>query len=57
MKITRQLQRIDRSLIIGKTGGMRPHRENEPRIIHIWWGGLKRNSDLMLLLANLLPGP
>jgi amino acid transporter len=24
------------------------------REIHVWWGGLKRNSDLMLLLAYLL---
>jgi amino acid transporter len=54
VKITRQLQRINRSLIIGKIEHLGPHREDTPRSIHIWWGGLKRNSDLMLLLAYLL---
>jgi hypothetical protein len=29
-------------------------RGKEERIIHIWWGGLKRNGDLMLLLAHLI---
>ena len=29
-------------------------RAGEERQIHIWWGGLQNNGDLMLLLAHLL---
>lgn len=29
-------------------------REGVERTIHVWWGGLQRNGDLMLLLAYLL---
>lgn len=48
------LKRINRTLMIGKIEPLRPAREDVPHIIHVWWGGLKRNSDLMLLLAYLL---
>ena len=54
LTIAQHLKRINRSLIIGKIEQPRPHREGVPRIIHVWWGGLKRNGDLMLLLAYLL---
>ena len=54
LNIVKRLKRINRSLVIGKIEQQRPHREGVPRIIHVWWGGLKRNSDLMLLLAYLL---
>ena len=54
VSLTQHLKSINRSLIIGKIEQLRPHREGVPRIIHVWWGGLKRNSDLMLLLAYLL---
>jgi len=54
LNINKRLKRINRSLVIGKIEKLRPHREGVPRIIHVWWGGLKRNSDLMLLLAYLL---
>ncbi|MEA2084971.1 MAG: Na-K-Cl cotransporter [Thermodesulfobacteriota bacterium] len=54
LRVLRRLQRLNRSLIIGKLESLRPAREGKPRIIHVWWGGLKRNSDLMLLLAYLL---
>jgi len=54
LRVLRNLERLNRSLIIGKLEPLRPTREGEPRTIHIWWGGLKRNSDLMLLLAYLL---
>ena len=54
LSIVRHLEQLNRSLIIGKLEPLRPIRQGEPRLIHIWWGGLKRNSDLMLLLAYLL---
>ena len=50
-----RLERINKSLIIGR---IRPRhlfpREGIRRTIHVWWGGLERNGDLMLLLAYLL---
>ncbi len=55
LKVMRQLERLHKSLIIGR---IRPKhlypREGVPRTIHVWWGGMQRNSDLMLLLAYLL---
>ncbi|MDD5758043.1 MAG: hypothetical protein PHI06_03065 [Desulfobulbaceae bacterium] len=54
LKTLRSLQRLKRSLVIGKIERLRAPREGVPRIIHVWWGGLKRNSDLMLLLSYLL---
>ena len=44
-KITTLIARI-------KADYSRPHARRQ--IIHIWWGGLQRNGDLMLLLAHLL---
>jgi potassium/chloride transporter 4/5/6 len=48
-----KLERLKKSLVLGR---IKPkyvfHREE--RTIHVWWGGLERNSDLMLLLAYLL---
>ena len=54
LRAVRRLSRLNRSLVIGKLATLRPAREGVPRLIHVWWGGLKRNSDLMLLLAYLL---
>lgn len=54
LKVLRRLGHLNRSLVIGKLEPLRPIREGEPRIIHVWWGGLKRQGDLMLLLAYLL---
>ena len=54
LRSIRYLEKISRSMIIGKLEPLRPAREGVPRIIHVWWGGLKQNSDLMLLLAYLL---
>ena len=49
-----RLARLNKSVIIGRVQpGLMP-REGEKREIHIWWGGLQRNGDLMLLLAHLL---
>jgi hypothetical protein len=47
-----RLERLHKSLILG-----RPPRRIRPGAtldVHVWWGGLQRNSDLMLLLAYLL---
>ncbi|MFH1672948.1 MAG: Na-K-Cl cotransporter [Pseudomonadota bacterium] len=54
LRVLGHLEQINRNLVIGKVEPLRPAREGVPRIIHVWWGGLKRNSDLMLLLAYLL---
>ncbi len=54
LRSLRHLKKINRSMVIGKLETLRPAREGVPRIIHVWWGGLKQNSDLMLLLAYLL---
>ncbi len=53
LRALRKLERLNKSLIMGR---IKPkylyHREN--RTIHVWWGGMERNGDLMLLLAFLL---
>ncbi len=55
LRAMRRLERLQKSLIIGR---IQPKylfpREGVSRLIHIWWGGLQRNGDLMLLLAHLL---
>jgi len=55
LRAMRRLERLKKSLIIGR---IQPRyifpREGVSRVIHIWWGGLQRNGDLMLLLAHLL---
>jgi len=52
---TRRLEKIQKSVVIGKISPQRifPVRKSR-REIHVWWGGLKQNGDLMLLLAYLL---
>ncbi|HKI50847.1 MAG TPA: hypothetical protein VJ995_02140 [Geothermobacteraceae bacterium] len=54
LRAGRSLQRLNKSLLIGNIGELRPPRQGEQRRIHIWWGGLQRNGDLILLLAYLL---
>jgi potassium/chloride transporter 4/5/6 len=54
LRVLRHLEHLHRSLVIGKLEPLPPARAGVPRVIHVWWGGLKRNSDLMLLLAYLL---
>jgi hypothetical protein len=52
--VVRRLERLNKSVVIARIQpGLLP-REREERTIHVWWGGLQRNSDLMLLLAHLL---
>lgn len=53
LRVVRKLEILRKSVILGR---IRPRRQfaRERREIHVWWGGLERNSDLMLLLAYLL---
>jgi hypothetical protein len=41
-------------MLLGQVETPPPLREGQRRSIHVWWGGLQRNGDLMLLLAYLL---
>jgi amino acid transporter len=52
---TRKLEKIRKSVVIGKINAQHifPVRKTK-REIHVWWGGMKQNGDLMLLLAYLL---
>jgi amino acid transporter len=53
-QVVRRLEKLNKSVVLGRVQpGLIP-REGEARQIHIWWGGLQRNGDLMLLLAHLL---
>ena len=54
LRVIRRLKRLNQSLLIGKVEPLGPAVEGKPRTIHVWWGGLERNGDLMLLLAYLL---
>ena len=55
LRVLSKLDHLKKSTIIGR---IQPRhmfqREGVKRLIHVWWGGLQRNSDLMLLLAYLL---
>jgi amino acid transporter len=52
MAVVERLERLHLSLILGRAP---THiRSGQPLEVHVWWGGLQRNSDLMLLLAYLL---
>lgn len=48
------MSRLNQSLLIGRAEPLAPLREGQRRTIDVWWGGLQRNGDLMLLLAYLL---
>lgn len=54
LRVIRPLSRLSRSLLLGRVEPLPPLNEGRPRTIHVWWGGLQRNGDLMLLLAYLL---
>ncbi len=54
LRVIRRLTRIHKSAIIGRVGERWNPREGELPLVHIWWGGLQQNGDLMLLLAHLL---
>jgi len=55
LRLLPPLERLNKSLVFGR---IQPRHLYPPerftRTIHVWWGGLQRNGDLMLLLAWLL---
>jgi len=54
LRLTRRLERLRKSLVIGRVAPETATRGARPRSVHVWWGGLQRNGDLLLLLAYLL---
>ncbi len=54
LRVIRPLRRLHQSLLLGRVEPLEPLREGQCRTIDVWWGGLQRNGDLMLLLAYLL---
>ncbi len=51
----KKLAVVNKSIILCRINPKRLfHKEGEKKTIHIWWGGLQRNGDLMILLAHLL---
>jgi alkanesulfonate monooxygenase SsuD/methylene tetrahydromethanopterin reductase-like flavin-dependent oxidoreductase (luciferase family) len=54
LQVVERLGRLKKSAVIARVQpGLIP-RPGEERAIHVWWGGLHQNADLMLLLAHLL---
>ncbi|MDH3215064.1 MAG: Na-K-Cl cotransporter [Candidatus Krumholzibacteria bacterium] len=53
LRVMRKLECLNKSLVVGRINPKYVF-QREKRTIHVWWGGLERNSDLMLLLAYLL---
>ena len=52
--VTRRLERVNKSIVVAKVHGSGIPSRSYATEIHVWWGGLQRNGDLMLLLAYLL---
>jgi len=52
LRVIRRLESLHKSLLIGH---LEPIAEvSATPTVDVWWGGLQRNGDLMLLLAHLL---
>jgi solute carrier family 12 (potassium/chloride transporter), member 4/6 len=56
LSIMRKISVLKKSFIIGKCPlDLKMNKMiGKRKTIHIWWGGLQRNGDLMLLLAHLM---
>jgi amino acid transporter len=55
LNTARRLEALRKSIVIGRVNPGQPLSVGRSvRQIHVWWGGLKQNGDLMLLLAWLL---
>ena len=53
--LLRKFAAIKLSAMIGRVDpDFEQPRDGSRHLIHVWWGGLQRNGDLMLLLAYLL---
>jgi solute carrier family 12 (potassium/chloride transporter), member 4/6 len=52
--VTRRLEKLKKSVVLGRFHENYTFDRRDKRKIHVWWGGLDYNSDLMLLLAYLL---
>ena len=53
LRVMRRLERLNKSFVLGRIRPRYMFRREHPKI-HVWWGGLERNGDLLLLLAHLL---
>jgi hypothetical protein len=53
LRVMRRLERLKKSFVLGRIRPKYMFRRERPKI-HVWWGGLERNGDLLLLLAHLL---
>jgi hypothetical protein len=53
LRVMRRLERLKKSFVLGRIRPKYMFRRENPKI-HVWWGGLERNGDLLLLLAHLL---
>jgi hypothetical protein len=53
LQVMRRLERLKKSFVLGRIRPKHMFQRERPRI-HVWWGGLERNGDLLLLLAYLL---
>ncbi len=54
LKVVHRMEHLHKSVVIGRIPSRTVAKEYRERVIHVWWGGLQRNSDLMLLLAHLI---
>ena len=55
LHVMRRLETLNISLVISRVQPRHLYpRKSVGKSIHVWWGGLQRNGDLMLLLAYLL---
>ena len=54
LRSLRSFSQLGKSLIIGRIDTKPLPLAGRDREIHVWWGGLQRNGDLMLLLGYLL---
>jgi amino acid transporter len=54
LHVVNRLEQLNKSVVIGRMQPGFIPRESVRRVIHVWWGGLQNNSDLMLLLAHLI---
>jgi solute carrier family 12 (potassium/chloride transporter), member 4/6 len=50
----RKFQRLHQSFILARIKDLPSGRESHRLTVHVWWGGLQQNGDLMLLLSYLL---